>query len=91
MEYAHLKLQLTTTLDQLFPEFQSVFKQVDGQTALTVLATAARPAVLSTQERGAWLAQLRTRHRQHGRHGFQQKKVRALDRLSDKLPERIPN
>lgn len=78
LAYARLKQQLTTALDQLFPEFQSVFKQVDGQTALTVLATEARPAVLSTQELTAWLAQLRTHHRQSGRHGFQQKKVRAL-------------
>jgi transposase len=77
-EYARLKQQLTTALDQLFPEFQSVFKQVDGQTALTVLASEARPAVLAAQEVTACIAQLRTVHRQHGRHGFQQKKVRAL-------------
>lgn len=80
--YARLKQQLTTALDQLFPEFQSVFKQLDGQTALTVLAIEARPAVFATQELTDWVAHLRTVHRQQGRHGFQQKKVRALCALA---------
>lgn len=81
-EYARVKQQLTTVLDQLFPEFQSVFKHVDGQTALTVLASEARPTIIAAQNVTDWLRQLRVAHRQHDRHSFQQKKVRALHALA---------
>ncbi len=81
-EYARLKQQLTTALDQLFPEFHSVFKHVDGQTALTVLATEARPAVIATRTVTEWLSELRGVHRQQGRQSFQQKKVRLLHALA---------
>ena len=77
-EYARTKLHLTTLLDQLFPEFQRVFKQVDGQSALTVLAHQTQPTAIAAQALQCWVETLRTQQRQHGRRGFQAKKVRAL-------------
>jgi transposase len=77
-EYARTKMQLTTLVDQLFPEFQSVFKQLDGQSALTVLAWNAQPAQLAAQDVTVWLATLRSAHRQAGRRGFQAQKLCRL-------------
>lgn len=44
---AQVKQQLIAALDGLFPEFMTVFKSVDGQTALTVLTTCPNPATIA--------------------------------------------
>lgn len=47
LQVAQVKLQLITALDGLFPEFMTVFKAVDGQTALAVLTTCPNPATIA--------------------------------------------
>jgi len=78
-EITRTKLQLTTALDGLFPEFRRVFKQLDGRTALTILRTGAQPAQLATLGVDDWLARLR---REHGPHPLMQAKARALHALA---------
>jgi transposase len=46
IKVSRVKIQLTTALDNLFPEFRSVFKKLDGQTALTVLQTCPNPKLI---------------------------------------------
>lgn len=73
------KLQLTTALDGLFPEFRQVFKQLDGRTALTVLRTGASPAQLAEVNVEDWLTHLR---QAHGPHPLMQAKARTLHALA---------
>jgi transposase len=47
VQAAQVKLQLITALDGLFPEFMTVFKAVDGQTALAILTTCPNPATIA--------------------------------------------
>lgn len=47
LEASQVKLQLITALDGLFPEFMTVFKAVDGQTALAILTTCPNPATIA--------------------------------------------
>jgi transposase len=78
-EITRTKLQLTTALDALFPEFRRVFKQLDGRTALTILRTGAPPARLAAVNVEEWLQHLR---RAHGPHPLMQAKARALQALA---------
>jgi transposase len=78
-EAARLKLELITALDGLFPEFMTVFKCVDGQTALTILATGANPAVIAGMSEDDFVAHV---HQAYGGQRFQIKKVRALYRVA---------
>ena len=59
---AQQKNQLTTALDGLFPEFQRVFRAVDGQTALTILRTCANPAVIASLDQNQLLELIRANH-----------------------------
>ena len=61
-ETARVKLQLTTALDGLFPEFCQVFKQLDGFTALTILRTCANPFVIATLTEAEFLHRVRAQH-----------------------------
>lgn len=81
-ERARAKLHLTCALDQLFPEFQTVFKDLAGQTALTILTEQAAPQAIAAQAPDTWLATLRAAHRQQGRRSFQAQKVRRLHALA---------
>jgi len=61
-ETARVKLQLTTALDGLFPEFGQVFKQLDGCTALTILHTCPNPFVIASLTETEFLQQVRASH-----------------------------
>jgi transposase len=74
-EIVRTKLQLTTALDGLFPEFVTVFKQLEGWTALTILRTCPNPVRMAALSAEAFVEQLR---RQHGKHRLMQAKARAL-------------
>lgn len=76
-ETARVKVQLTTALDGLFPEFFQAFKGVAGQTALTVLRTCPNPAVIQNMSEDAFVEHIRT---QHLPRRLMQAKVRALHR-----------
>jgi transposase len=58
-EAARLKLHLTTALDQLFPEFQTVFKALDGQTALAVLGCCPDPQAIAAKTEDDFVKQVR--------------------------------
>jgi hypothetical protein len=47
---SRVRIQLTAALDGLFPEFQQVFKALDGQTALAVLQTCPDPSQIVGME-----------------------------------------
>jgi transposase len=74
-----VKLELSTALDGLFPEFPQVFKSLEGFTALTVLRTNPQPAVITILTEAEFVEQVRT---QHGAHRFMAAKVRALHALA---------
>lgn len=78
-EVARVKLQLTTTLDGLFPEFTAVFKQVNGQTALTILRICPNPSdvVAYTEDTFATMMQIA-----HGKQRLSVQKVRRLYRAA---------
>jgi transposase len=76
-EVTQVKLQLTTALDSLFPEFTRVFKQLEGHTALTILRTCPNPFVIVTLTEAEFVRRLQA---QHGEHRLMQAKVRALYR-----------
>jgi transposase len=78
-ETTRVKLQLTTALDGLFPEFHCVFKGVEGYTALTVLRTCVEPAVIAALPEAEFVERV---HAQHGTHRFMFAKVRALHALA---------
>jgi transposase len=76
---AQVKLQLITALDGLFPEFMTVFKGVDGQTALAILTTCPNPATIA----GMSLDEFRERIRcALGGRRLAEKKVRAVHQLA---------
>lgn len=74
-ETARVKLELTTALDGLFPEFQQVFKSVEGDTALTVLRTLLPPAPIAALPEAEFVERV---HAQHTGRRFMWAKVRAL-------------
>jgi len=76
---ARVKVQITTAIDQLFPEFTSVFKAVDGETALTILRTCPDPAQIAAQSEAEFVTNIRQHHT--GRR-LMTKKVCALYRLA---------
>lgn len=78
-ETTRVKLQLTTALDGLFPEFRTVFKQLDGLTALTILRTGAAPAVISSLTEEEFLQRLRAAH---GAHRLRRVQIRAVHTLA---------
>jgi len=57
---ARLKQELICALDGLFPEFQTVFKSVDGETALALLSIYPDPAQLAATPVADIIARLRT-------------------------------
>lgn len=61
-EVARARLQLTTALDGLFPEFRQVFKTLEGQTALAVLQTCPNPAKILSQEETDFIAAVAKKH-----------------------------
>ena len=61
-EETRARLQLTTALDGLFPEFQQAFKSLDGQTALAVLQTCPNPHQIVSMEEGDFIAQVAKTH-----------------------------
>lgn len=76
---SQLKLYLTTALDQLFPEFQRVFRDLAGATALTVLGSCPNPYSLRRLSVTSLLGCLRRRHRGQR---FMVAKVRRLHTLA---------
>ncbi len=78
---AQVKLELTTAVDGLFPEFQQVFKQLDGYTALMVLRTCPQPASIAALTETAFVERVQT---EQGEHRFMGAKVRALHKLAAK-------
>jgi transposase len=79
---SRLKLQLGAVLDQLFPEFQSVFKALDGQTALSVLRCNPNPLQMSALDAEAYVAQIATAHAAYGARWCQRAKLGRLHALA---------
>ena len=77
VEVARLKNQLTTALDELFPEFTQVFKALDGATALTILRTCPNPTHIARLSEDEFIVLLRAAH---GPHRLMQAKASALYR-----------
>lgn len=76
-ETTRTKLQLTTALDGLFPEFRQVFKSLEGFTAITILRTCPNPFVIATLSVEEFCQRLRV---QHGRRRLRVAQVHALHR-----------
>ena len=76
---ARLKLRLSAALDQLFPEFMTIFKAVDGATALTILRTCPDPAQIAAVSEDELVCCIRQHH--DGQRVMVQK-VRAIYRLA---------
>lgn len=66
---------LVNTVRQLFPEFQQVFKDVSGATALAVIEAGVLPAAIAAQSESEWLGRVRAQF--HGK----RLSVRPVQRL----------
>jgi transposase len=78
-DVARVRLRLTSALDQLFPEFLTVFKSVDGATALTILRCCPAPATIAALSADAFVQCVRERY--EGRR-LMVTKVRTLHALA---------
>jgi transposase len=78
---SRLRVQLTTALDGLFPEFRQVFKALDGQTALAVLCICPIPAVIAQLELAGFVELVRS---QHARPRLMVKKLARLHSLASR-------
>jgi len=61
-DHAQVLLRLTAALDQVFPEFLTVFKALDGATALAILRCSLTPEQIAALRQEDFVAQVRQRH-----------------------------